>query len=1702
MDMSSSRRFFAGLFLAAVLMICGGMQSAQAQLGPALVVYGAQAKPVEGDPDFQQEIYISVPADYQGRLYLRLFDPDTNHRYDTPFGIWGDTRTRFSLLGGDGAAGKAGKTIKSRVFGSNRRLDGRWTTFAAFKPGSGELKGDIRIFRLDVKGLRGNDGNIFDVTVSKDAKKNIPVDGVKVTTFRPTVRVPDDKLLTELKFRIPKDATSLTFNNFDAADADLKLTYKNKSQDLKPSGQGVWLSEKIDIAKQDRGQTAAITVRLGTELPNDVTFYIKDANGADVPIELPIRALVPNTRPIPVVETRPQSCSVMKFNGGNSIDADGHELTYLWRFPGEVPKAGVLVSNSYPKPGRYKGIVEVTDNSTQIGNGAQKEFTFDIKAKPVARIKVAANVARGVPVPFDASGSTTGAGFNIATYFWDFGDGASGNGPNPNHIYAKPGKYLVRLWVRDASGHPCDSASDSFTVTVNERPVADAGPDRTVIIGEQILFDGSRSRDGDGAITHYAWDFGDNSQSQGKTRPHSYWQKGTYRVKLTVKDNSALENDRHDDVAVITVTDRPNTPPVADPGPIRNVIAGQLIEFDGSKSHDPDGSLLEMKWNFGNGDTAVGIAPRYAYAKPGSYTVKLTVRDASGLANDTTSSETVVVVDHPPNLPPVSKAGPDVSSAIDQIVNYDASASRDPDGNIIRYDWDFGDGTKGRGIRTAHAYKKSGLYTVTLTTTDGSGRPNAQTSDTRVINVNEPPVANAGPNQLVTASEVQFDGTASKDADGKIAKYSWTFGDGTQGEGPKPRHVYRKPGTYKVGLIVGDDSGTIRNTAQASMQVIVNATPIADAGPDIIAAPGEEVTFDGSSSVDPDGEIKRWQWEFRDGAKADGKIVKHRFEKPGTYIVQLKVTDQTGHENAIDFAETRVVINEQPVARAGSDIRAAPGDEITFNASQSFDRDGKIANYRWDFSDKPDPVSGAVVNRSFDNPGLYNVQLTVVDNSSAANGVAKDELTVAINHAPVAEAGPDIVSSQLRVVFDGTASADADGDGLSFHWDFGDGNSATGARVAHTYKTGGKYPVVLKVNDGTGLKNATALDTLVTRVNRAPLAVAGANRNVCTGDVVVFDGSGSSDPENGVLRYSWDFGDGTKSDIVNPAKKFVKPGDFPVTLTVQDDSGLKNARHSDRAYVRVNQAPVAAAGDDILACTNVPVQFDGTKSFDLDGVVNRYTWDFGDGNLGGGDRPKHNYTRPGTYRVTLNIEGDQVGQCSPTATDQLSVRVIQAPIAVIKAPNAAPLGADVAFDGSGSSDKDGKVTDWLWSFGDGTSANGAKVKHAFRKPGLYRVELTIKSATAAPACQTITTSQVIAINAPPVAEAGQDIQVSVGEAVQFDAGDSYDADGGISAFSWDFGDGNKGKGLQPVHAYVNPGKYKVKLTVKDTSNLPNDTVSDTLTVTVMAPPLPPITGPAVACVREPVTWQAGLAGGAATKKPALTWLLGDGTKSADAQVTHTYQRAGKYNVTLFVDETQRLENSRRHISKTLHVNHPPRALAGPDQLGCAGQTLTFDGTRSNDPDGKLTAIKWDFGDGNTADQIKATHKFDKPGTYKVALTVRDDANSSCSIARDELTVVVNAPPVAKAGDNLEAFIGGANDAVLFDGSKSSDPDGSNLTYRWDVGRRVKLSGARVKHLFRRAGSVPVKLTVNDGTGLSCGIASETITVNVRSRAKN
>jgi PKD repeat protein len=165
---------------------------------------------------------------------------------------------------------------------------------------------------------------------------------------------------------------------------------------------------------------------------------------------------------------------------------------------------------------------------------------------------------------------------------------------------------------------------------------------------------------------------------------------------------------------------------------------------------------------------------------------------------------------------------------------------------------------------------------------------------------------------------------------------------------------------------------------------------------------------------------------------------------------------------------------------------------------------------------------------------------------------------VKVNEGPTAVVcGPEQACTGENISFNASGSSDPDGDCITFNWDFGDGQTLEngGPNVCHMYQKGGSYTVTVSITDGRGLPCSTHAASTKVTINARPTAVIGPCDACCVGKEILWDASGSSDPDGDALKYSWDFGDGTKGEGVKPTHVYNKAGNYNVTLTVDDGKG-------------------------------------------------------------------------------------------------------------------------------------------------------------------------------------------------------------------------------------------------------------------------------------------------------------------------------------------------------------------------------------------------------------------------------------------------------------------------------------------------------------------------------------------------------------------
>ncbi len=499
-----------------------------------------------------------------------------------------------------------------------------------------------------------------------------------------------------------------------------------------------------------------------------------------------------------------------------------------------------------------------------------------------------------------------------------------------------------------------------------------------------------------------------------------------------------------------------------------------------------------------------------------------------------------------------------------------------------------------------------------------------------------------------------------------------------------------------------------------------------------------EATLDGSASTDSDGEIVDYAWDFDGDGTFDQNgpeaIVNHTYEVVGVYAVTLRVTDDDG---ATDTDIAIVTVGNPPLPPEAAGTAAVDSENpllVSFDASDSFDSDGEIVRYDWDFDNDgtfelldggvttqheyPDFGSKTAVVRVTDNDGntdTAQIPVTLLD--------APSSVTAAVTATPASGDAP------LDVEFDASGSTSMNSSIVSYDWDLDDDGTFEvtdgGPTQSATYENlivaasirtpsapsvgeGGEsvYTISVRVSDDKSNVDTASTTVTVNPVpNQPPVAEFSTTPAQETlGTVFALDGSASSDADGTIVSYDWDFEDDGTVDESNATPtttfEYLAPGTFTVRLTVTDDDGATDTTTHD---ILVNDPPVANLVGNVEG--DVPeahITWDASGSTDSDGTIVQYDWDMdNDGTFeitdGGDSQDGGFFQEGGDYTVCVRVT-DDFG-----ATDQVCtlVHLNDPPTAdlVVNPENAAiPMSGnlDIQLDASGSTDSDGTIVQYNW----------------------------------------------------------------------------------------------------------------------------------------------------------------------------------------------------------------------------------------------------------------------------------------------------------------------------------------------------------------------------------------------------------------------
>jgi hypothetical protein len=1039
------------------------------------------------------------------------------------------------------------------------------------------------------------------------------------------------------------------------------------------------------------------TISTGTALTTGVTglvagtyvFQLKVSDNNNLSASATVSVLVnPAPNQPPVVSAGSSQSITLPINSaeltGTATDSTGIITSSSWTENSGPNTATISAAASLTTgvsgliAGTYIFQLKVTDN-----NNLSATAVVTVTVNPAPNQPPVANAGAGLTITLpvnsavlDGSKSSDPDG-TITVYNWTQVSGpstaiiANGNTVSPTVSSLVAGVYNFQLEVTDNNGLSATAQTKVIVIAaISQPPVANAGADQNITLPlDSVTLKGTGSQNPNGTIVSYSWTqisgpsaASINSAASVTTLVRSLAQ-GNYIFKLTVTDNSGLSAS---DTMTVTVNPAPHQPPVANAGISQTItLPANSATLNGTGSTDPDGTIVSYAWSqvsgpsvstFTNGNTATASVSALT---AGTYIFQLLVTDNDGASS---SAEVKVTVSPATSVNPIANAGANQTITLPlDSVTLNGSASSDPSGTIVSYNWTKSSGPGSGTIASVGSTTTlvnnltQGVYIFKLTVTNNTGNTSVD-SVTITVNaaVNIPPVANAGSGKSITlpTDSLSLNGTGSYSPDGIITAYSWVELSGpstaviSNGNTATASVSSLIAGVYIFQLTVTDNTGA---SAKASVKITVDSVaiipPVANAGSDqTITLPLDSVTLNGNGSVAPGGTIVSYQWTKLSGPSS-GTIVSSGTVSSlvtnlstGEYVFQLTIKSNSG-ATATDTMSVLVkaAANLPPVANAGTNATITlPANSVSLNGSASSDPDGTISSYKW--VELFGPSTAIITNSSTATPtvstliaGNYIFQLTVTDNNGASSSAT---VTVKVNPAPnqppVVSAGSSqtITLPTNSVTLSGTAT-DATGTIVSYIWTEVSGpNTATlgSASALTTVASGlvaGTYVFQIVVKDDNNLSAVADVTITVnpTVVNESPIANAGNNQTITLPqDSATLSGSNSTDPDGSIVSYNWSLvsGPGTATlsapSSVQTTVSGLENGSYVFKLTVTDNKGSSASANvtitvEGTQTALVSQPLTANAGNDTtIAIPASSSILNGSASTDPNATITSYQW--------------------------------------------------------------------------------------------------------------------------------------------------------------------------------------------------------------------------------------------------------------------------------------------------------------------------------------------------------------------------------------------------------------------------------------------------------------------------------------------------------------
>lgn len=634
---------------------------------------------------------------------------------------------------------------------------------------------------------------------------------------------------------------------------------------------------------------------------------------------------------------------------------------------------------------------------------------------------------------------------NIASYFWNYGDGNSGfGGATVSHNYTLPGLYSVSLTITDTRG--CISTITKPNLVRVWGPVANLS--FTPAAGCNPLtvnFTDLTATDGVHPVTKWVWDFGDGNVQTYTTPPfnHLYTTSGFFTPVLTVTDSYGCSNTFTSGVQVFV-----SHPKAIFSSPDTLTCVGKNVVFTNSST----GVGVNYTWDFGDATSSTTTNPVKVYGADGNYTVRLIATDVNG-CRDTATKPAYVKVH-------TAKAAFTVNDSLSSCSPFAVIFT-----NTSLYSnsatWIFGDGTTSTLASPTHYYSTVGTYIARLAVAGPGGC--VDTANKTIIlypstaTLTYSPFAGCSP--LAVSFHVSTPGPV---------KYLWDLNDGNTLATTDSNLVYNYllPGQFLPKVILEDQTGC-QIPVTGVDTITVTKSYVNFAADDSLFCDAGIVNF--SDSTTSNGTIINYNWSFGDGSISTVQNPTHLYTSTGLYTVRLIVTTANGcSDTAIKTNYIKVV--SSPVIDISGNMPICMQSSLIFKGIV-VQPDTSAIKWFWDFGNGKTSIIQNPFSQRYDTAGNYSLVLIVTNSSGCADTVKR---TVVVYPLPVINAGPDKtigVGSSISIIPTGSPVID-------YLW-----TPATGLSCTNCYNTVASpkntTTYTIKVTDANGCINTDNITIIV-----------------------------------------------------------------------------------------------------------------------------------------------------------------------------------------------------------------------------------------------------------------------------------------------------------------------------------------------------------------------------------------------------------------------------------------------------------------------------------------------------------------------------------------------------------------------------------------------------------------------------------------------